>query len=329
MNYLQYKIVIGDDSGAKIFQDLATGWNSIKTLDDQYFGPDHYWDFYQLGDFNMIDITLIKWELWSQWRLKGNYSDFNNGAFVGVSGLLYFYDPIDVGSYNALTHAIEIFYQKRQSNLSPLLTIAVHAEGMKAVPEKHQIYIREKGGVLITIKPEDLEKGKENIISNIFSLFVQSLQPDRAETLSIRNNWWHLPIDELRAILMADRQGIKLRPRHAPPRTPVQIPEIQEEVLESKKVDELTVEEREHVAISPEGEVVPISKDISQEEVLELIKKGYTLPAWVVIPRHCPKCYNQNQRTIREVVDKSIILMENPRIYGKKLVCGNCGKEWH
>ncbi len=42
----------------------------------------------------------------------------------------------------------------------------------------------------------------------------------------------------------------------------------------------------------------------------------------------CPHCGNSDRRMIRELVDKTLLLNAYPPIYGKKLSCGRCGKEW-
>ncbi len=42
--------------------------------------------------------------------------------------------------------------------------------------------------------------------------------------------------------------------------------------------------------------------------------------------RKCPSC--DNEGLIHEIDDKSIILMDYPRIYGKKCCCAECGCEW-
>lgn len=42
--------------------------------------------------------------------------------------------------------------------------------------------------------------------------------------------------------------------------------------------------------------------------------------------RKCPSCGDET--SIHEVTDKSVVLMHNPRIYGKKKYCGRCGFEW-
>ncbi len=42
--------------------------------------------------------------------------------------------------------------------------------------------------------------------------------------------------------------------------------------------------------------------------------------------RKCPKCGNEG--LIHEMIDKSVIILDYPKIYGKKNCCGNCGCEW-
>ncbi len=42
--------------------------------------------------------------------------------------------------------------------------------------------------------------------------------------------------------------------------------------------------------------------------------------------RKCPSCGNEG--LIHEMDDKSVILMDYPKIYGKKLICGQCSYEW-
>ena len=44
--------------------------------------------------------------------------------------------------------------------------------------------------------------------------------------------------------------------------------------------------------------------------------------------RMCPSCDNNQHKFIYEEKDKTHILMDYPRIYGKKYKCGNCGAEW-
>jgi hypothetical protein len=44
--------------------------------------------------------------------------------------------------------------------------------------------------------------------------------------------------------------------------------------------------------------------------------------------RMCPSCDNTRHQFIYEETDKTHILMDYPRIYGKKYKCGECGQEW-
>ena len=44
--------------------------------------------------------------------------------------------------------------------------------------------------------------------------------------------------------------------------------------------------------------------------------------------RKCPKCGLENKSLIHESVDKGNIILDYPRMYGKKYKCGQCGCEW-
>jgi DNA-directed RNA polymerase subunit RPC12/RpoP len=42
----------------------------------------------------------------------------------------------------------------------------------------------------------------------------------------------------------------------------------------------------------------------------------------------CPHCGNKNKAYIRELDDKTRLIYSYPKIYAKKYICGQCGKEW-
>jgi gamma-glutamylcyclotransferase (GGCT)/AIG2-like uncharacterized protein YtfP len=44
--------------------------------------------------------------------------------------------------------------------------------------------------------------------------------------------------------------------------------------------------------------------------------------------RKCPQCGNENKLLIHESIDKGNIILDYPRMYGKKYRCGECGLEW-
>jgi len=44
--------------------------------------------------------------------------------------------------------------------------------------------------------------------------------------------------------------------------------------------------------------------------------------------RKCPSCNEEHKNLIHESTDKTNIISDYPRIYGKKYRCGKCGREW-
>jgi hypothetical protein len=44
--------------------------------------------------------------------------------------------------------------------------------------------------------------------------------------------------------------------------------------------------------------------------------------------RRCPRCNCENPLMIHESTDKETIIMDYPRVYGRKYKCGQCGQEW-
>jgi hypothetical protein len=44
--------------------------------------------------------------------------------------------------------------------------------------------------------------------------------------------------------------------------------------------------------------------------------------------RKCPECGCEDPHMIHESVDKSNIILDYPRMYGKKYLCGQCGVQW-
>ncbi|MHA1646875.1 MAG: hypothetical protein ACTSVL_04810 [Promethearchaeota archaeon] len=324
MNYLTFKLVISEDPGANIFQKLAEYWNSTKKLGEN-IGPEFYWAFFQLGDFPMDEMAIVKWEIWSQYRLRGNFEDLNKSAYIGVTCGLFIYYPQNPDSYKKLKESTNLFFEKRRSNIAPFTVIAVVEKDESEIPDEHKNFIEVNGGNINILTESFLEKNIQEIIIFTFINFLKELRPEFCKSLEIEKNFWSLTLSELRAILMADRQGIQLISRHL---APLEEKIVERKIEDEEKEEEIIEEDSKSVAISPEGEVIPISKDITQSEILELLKKGYKLPAWVVIPRHCSKCFNQNQHNIREIEDKTVVLMEYPRIYGMKFICGNCGHSW-
>jgi len=68
--------------------------------------------------------------------------------------------------------------------------------------------------------------------------------------------------------------------------------------------------------------ILTLNEEMLKKEILDVKKpKGRRR-------RACPKCGNQNVNSIRELEDKTTILSNYPKIYGKKYQCRVCNCEW-
>jgi len=99
-------------------------------------------------------------------------------------------------------------------------------------------------------------------------------------------------------------------PARKPAAAPIPRPVLKPVVKEEEEEPEAPAEEEPAEAPAEEGgEEAEVSGEAGQR--------------W-----QCPKCGNNLRSMIREVTDKTVILSTYPPIYGKKLICGKCGKEW-
>jgi hypothetical protein len=103
-------------------------------------------------------------------------------------------------------------------------------------------------------------------------------------------------------------------------------------------------DEDDRVAASIQPEFKSEVKEVSPEEVKADISGVKASGAAPGIPgrtdssiltiehvdgrRKCPECNTEDPHMIHESVDKSNIILDYPRVYGKKYKCGNCGIEW-
>lgn len=106
-----------------------------------------------------------------------------------------------------------------------------------------------------------------------------------------------------------------------------------------------TEEDKKDAQIQPEfkSEVKEVTADEIKADIAQL-KESSASSAGPGIPgqvddsimtiekpegrRRCPKCNIEDKSLIHESVDKSNIILDYPRIYGKKYKCGQCGIEW-
>jgi hypothetical protein len=82
-------------------------------------------------------------------------------------------------------------------------------------------------------------------------------------------------------------------------------------------IEERNFSEIDESLIEDSIEVETLSNSYSSSALLSKSSTGR---------RKCPSCGDQT--SIHEVNDKSQVIMDYPRIYGKKKYCGICGFEW-
>ena len=115
----------------------------------------------------------------------------------------------------------------------------------------------------------------------------------------------------------------------------IKIDELEREIKILKKNQELIQNERvsledtkknvfnfqkKMIETKNQTQEVPVKKNEQPKiEILEISSEGR---------RKCPNCNNVNQASIHELVDKTKIVMDYPRVYSKKYKCGDCGMEW-
>ena len=104
---------------------------------------------------------------------------------------------------------------------------------------------------------------------------------------------------------------------------------IQEQRTAPEKLKE--IKEKPINETSPPKSVETISKESSPpktEASAIIIESTETDDEETTRKWQCPHCGNTNKAQIRELDDKSRLIYSYPKIYAKKYICGQCGKEW-
>lgn len=113
-----------------------------------------------------------------------------------------------------------------------------------------------------------------------------------------------------------------------------------ESVLEPETEADRAVAEIQPEFKSEVREVTPeeIKADIDQIKDVSASSAGPGIPGQVdhsILTvekpegrRRCPKCGTEDKTMIHESVDKSNIVLDYPRVYGRKYHCGNCSADW-
>jgi len=103
-------------------------------------------------------------------------------------------------------------------------------------------------------------------------------------------------------------------------------PVAETETSEPLILVEEPMKKEEIIPIEQQKEIV-VSQSIFSQDVAPLeMSKGQILQG--LSRRECPKCGNKIKTHIRETLDKTHLICDYPRMYGKKYHCGECGVEW-
>ncbi|MFX1525851.1 MAG: hypothetical protein ACFFCC_20265 [Promethearchaeota archaeon] len=114
---------------------------------------------------------------------------------------------------------------------------------------------------------------------------------------------------------------------------------LREKLTFSEQNQPVFIEEKKPLKLFKEQKEIEIQQpNILEERDLE-ISSEFESPSVPISSTHktiieghsrrmCPSCDNTQHQSIYEEIDKTHIIMNYPRIYGKKYKCGKCGQEW-
>ncbi|KKM84502.1 hypothetical protein LCGC14_1298500 [marine sediment metagenome] len=136
-------------------------------------------------------------------------------------------------------------------------------------------------------------------------------------------------------------EEVQLPPSHIPEEfEPSVIEDIIEELLPPSQVPEGFNPPLEENEIGEEWSLNQIPEEFevpmeSEENIIYDERKGLMIKQEEISnikihkKRRCPKCGNEKRAFISELDDKTNIIMQSPRFYGKKFRCNICATEWN
>ena len=97
---------------------------------------------------------------------------------------------------------------------------------------------------------------------------------------------------------------------------------------EADKIAAAVEDEHKTEIADTDYSVDDMKKEISAAPVASSASDGILTIEYTEGRRKCPKCLNENKSMIHESTDKTNIILDYPKMYGKKFKCGECGQEW-
>lgn len=290
------------------------------------------WNFSLVYRNKSFDV--IKWKTAFAWKVSSLESEetlMEKALFIGaVAGVFFILidEKID-DNFNKLADMMDVFIEKTQKkapfivygiieNRQKIVELKTNSDMLKNLADVKQ-WVSQHGG---EFRLENLQEIRMNLmyLINEYSHFMLS-------KIKAKTNYAQLQLGEVHFLDHEDLAALK---------------EIETSLAAQTKADETVdhllsqlfftqlkrPEFQEEMQVQPvevqaevetvEGPITPPPSKI--KVILEEIRRG--------IRRQCPKCFNKDRNMIREVLDKTHIIMENPNIYSFKYICGQCGHEW-
>ena len=296
----------------------------------------HIWNFSLVYRNKSFDV--IKWKTAFAWKITPREPEellMEKALFIGaVAGVFFILidEAID-DNFNKLADIMDVFIEKTQKK-APFIVYGIIENRKKIVELKNnpemlknladvKKWVAQHGG---EFRLENLNEVKMNLmyLINEYSHFILTKIQTKTNYPGLQLGEVHFldhedlaALKEIEAALTAQAKAGETVDNLLSQLffTQLKRPEFQEEVYVPQ------VEIQEEVELEEEIEKEPFKPPPSKIKIiLEEIRKG--------IRRQCPKCFNKDRNMIREVLDKTHIIMENPNIYGWKYICGQCGHEW-
>lgn len=351
IRYLEFEIVVGDTPPGLIIEDIReitkpVQYREIEEVDREkeedplwtegtihrLSESNYSWNFSLVYKSGMFDV--IKWKTGFAWKNKQKPS-LDKAMFVGASAGIFFIQIKEQirNAFQNLKKMVESFIEKTRGQ-APFLVYAVleNKEQIANLKNNKQMFknlaiikkwVSAKGG---TMRLENLKEIKMNLtyLINEYSHFILT-------NLEGKTKYADLELSEVHFLDYEDIRSLKEIERS-----------LAKQVKKGETIDHLLSElvfEYLEMPQFKEEEYIPVEESIEEAEtqspeikakpskikiILEEIRKG--------IRRQCPKCFNKDRESIREVLDRDNIIMQlgggATNIYGFKYICGKCGAEW-
>ncbi len=352
MRYLEYHIVIGEAPLGLIIPDIMDLTPSMEEEEESIAArkeresslwqegvvhhlskETYFWNFslvYKAGNFD-----VIKWKNSNAWKSQsGDLPPLVNKAlFIGADAGLFFIaidENIDE-NFTKLADMMDVFIEKTKhdapflvygliENKQKIAELKTNKEMLKNLADVKNWTVKHGG----EFKLENLTEVKQNLTHMITEYCHNLLLKLRSQT-----SYKNLNLAEVHFLDNEDLISLK---------------EIEESLLDQVKAGQ-TIDDVISGLIFELLEKPEFKEEIVAEEPIEPLEEEKVIAKSVVKPeaskikqilreirlgirRQCPSCFNLDRSKIREVIDRNNIIMQNPNIFGMKLICGSCGFEW-